>query len=460
MATFKVFVNPKQMREDKTFRVYIRLTHKRVIKPITTEHYVTKSQLDKNFNIKDSELDFTLTGVIKKYRNKCDKLSIAIAGFDCEQLRDYLLKPEVRSIDYISWVTSQINAIKVKGSRDNAWIVLRSFIDFVGPSIDINEISYVMILKYDKFIRSPRVIKRENNPGVFYDISLKGVTDTGVKDYTSKLKKWYVDAMKYYNDRGNVLIPYNPFDKYIAPKQLATDDKNLEVKQLFQLFECGKVSVGKYNRSAGTAFAKDVAMLSFYLVGMNAVDLYNVDSYENGRIRYNRAKTSSRRTDNAYISIKVEPEAKPLVEKYRDPDGDRVFCFYKMYNDHDGLTKALNAGLAAICIYLKLARPITFIWLRYSWANIARNDCRVPVDDVGEALNHSDNEHKVTDIYLSKDWSIIDNANRLVLDYLKYIKGRRREVNLDEKQAIKDFHAARLMRISAEEAIRYLNSSV
>ena len=34
------------------------------------------------------------------------------------------------------------------------------------------------------------------------------------------------------------------------------------------------------------------------------------------------------------------------------------------------------------------------------------------------AMNHSSNEHKVTDIYLKKDWSLIDVANRKVLDYL------------------------------------------
>jgi hypothetical protein len=168
------------------------------------------------------------------------------------------------------------------------------------------------------------------------------------------------------------------------------------------LRDCGKIEVGKYKRTQGTEFARNVAMLSFYLVGVNTVDLFQVDPYKDGRISYDRAKTASRRTDNAFIPIKVEPEALSLVEKYRDPAGERVFCFYKMYRDHDGLTKALNTGLKHIAAYLKWIEGVTFIWMRYSWANIARNDCRIPVDDVAQGMNHSGNGHKVTDIYWSK----------------------------------------------------------
>lgn len=68
-------------------------------------------------------------------------------------------------------------------------------------------------------------------------------------------------------------------------------------------------------------FAKDVFLLSFGLIGMNAIDLYNCTDYRNGRITYQRIKTKERRIDKAEISIKVEPEYQALVDKYRDPTG-------------------------------------------------------------------------------------------------------------------------------------------
>jgi hypothetical protein len=62
--------------------------------------------------------------------------------------------------------------------------------------------------------------------------------------------------------------------------------------------------------------ARDLFMLSFYLCGMNAVDLYKADKIEKGRINYNRSKTEGRRKNKAFISIKVPTESSPLIEKY------------------------------------------------------------------------------------------------------------------------------------------------
>ena len=58
---------------------------------------------------------------------------------------------------------------------------------------------------------------------------------------------------------------------------------------------------------------------------------------------------------------------------------------------------------------------ITFYWVRHSFASIARNDCRFSKDDVALALNHVDNGHSVTDIYIAKDWSIVDEVQAAVI---------------------------------------------
>ena len=47
--------------------------------------------------------------------------------------------------------------------------------------------------------------------------------------------------------------------------------------------------------------ARDCYILSFCLIGMNSVDLYECASYSNGVLAYERAKTRDRRTDNAHI---------------------------------------------------------------------------------------------------------------------------------------------------------------
>ena len=62
---------------------------------------------------------------------------------------------------------------------------------------------------------------------------------------------------------------------------------------------------------------------------------------------------------------------------------------------------------------------VTFYWARHTFATVARNDCRVSKDDVALALNHVDEGNRVTDIYIAKDWRIVDEVQEKVLDKLK-----------------------------------------
>lgn len=151
---------------------------------------------------------------------------------------------------------------------------------------------------------------------------------------------------------------------------------------------------------------------------MNGVDLYNCKEYKDGRITYQRVKTKERRIDKAEISIKVVPEIQPLVDKYRDPTGERVFRFYKMYSSMDTISAAINKGLKKIGKLIGVD-DLEFYAVRHSWATIALNDAGVDKYTVHTALNHVNDSMRVTDIYIRKSWDMIDEANRKVMDLLK-----------------------------------------
>ena len=61
-------------------------------------------------------------------------------------------------------------------------------------------------------------------------------------------------------------------------------------------------------------------------------------------------------------------------------------------------------------------RWITAYYARHSWATIARNILGISIDDIALALNHVSENHKVTSIYIEKDFTRIDKANRAVMD--------------------------------------------
>mgnify|MGYP002622276317 CR=1 FL=1 len=169
------------------------------------------------------------------------------------------------------------------------------------------------------------------------------------------------------------------------------------MKRLVQLpyIESPFPNTNRYN------FALDMFILSFALVGMNAVDLYNCTDCKDGRITYERTKTKNRRADRARISIKIQPEIEALIEKYRDPSGQRVFRFYRMYASMSTLHHALSYGLSKIAKAIGID-DLDFYAARHTWATLAQNNAGIDKWTVHTALNHVDDSTRITDTYIKK----------------------------------------------------------
>jgi hypothetical protein len=158
-------------------------------------------------------------------------------------------------------------------------------------------------------------------------------------------------------------------------------------------------------------------MLSFYLCGMNAVDLFQMqtDDHLAERINYNRSKTRSRRRDRAFISVNIPDIAIPLYLKYAGNLQVR-------YASHNTLDRALSIGMRAIGKGENIP-DLEFYDARHAVGDWARNICRFSKDDVALALNHKDQTKSVTDTYISKNWQIIDEVQEAVIAILNDFDG-------------------------------------
>lgn len=150
------------------------------------------------------------------------------------------------------------------------------------------------------------------------------------------------------------------------------------------------------------AYIRDMFMLTFYLIGVNAADLLAAEDYDGERLRYRRAKTGKP------YDIKVEPEARRVIEAHRG-DGRMV--------DLSSRFADTNALAAAVRRHLRRVRPdVTLYWARHTWATVAA-ELDVPMEVISAALGHSFGL-PVTCVYVAVKRSKVDRANRLVLDYL------------------------------------------
>ena len=152
-------------------------------------------------------------------------------------------------------------------------------------------------------------------------------------------------------------------------------------------------------------------------MGINSADLYNATELIGNRLVYNRTKTKDRRSDMAKMEVIIPDMVLPIIEKYRDTTGKRLFRFYQDYRDSRAFNKAINKGLKEIGELLDI-EDFEYYAARHSWATIALNRCKIDKYTVHAALNHVDASMRVTDIYIERDFVNENKANAKVVKYV------------------------------------------
>jgi len=171
---------------------------------------------------------------------------------------------------------------------------------------------------------------------------------------------------------------------------------------------------------------RDMFMLMFYLIGVNAADLFNAkhSALVNGRFEYKRAKTGK------LYSIKVEPEAQAIIEKYKGKDyllnimddyGNYKDFLHRMGIGLKQIGETERKGLGGKKSRNPLFPDLSSYWARHTWATVAA-ELDVPKEVIAHALGHSWANSTTTDIYIRFDMKKVDEANRKVIDYVNVFK--------------------------------------
>lgn len=270
--------------------------------------------------------------------------------------------------------------------------------------------SFKAFLNKEREIRTKRLMQQGKRVPSNRSLSL----------YLISIKKLFNEAKKKYNkkEKNLILIPNSPFMELEIPKQEATRKRAISADIIKKLWKLPYKDMKKgYKSTCHYNLAKDCFILSFCLMGINSADLYNATEMEGYTIVYNRTKTKDRRLDKAQMKVDIPRLILPLVEKYKDKTGKRLFNFYQYYADEKDFNKAINYGLKEICTILEID-DLEYYAARHSWATIALNKAGIDKYIVHAALNHIDDAMKVTDIYIERDFVNENKANTKVAKYV------------------------------------------
>ncbi len=395
MIRAKFYLDTRSKKKDGTYPIKINITRNRKAFFINTGISSVKDNWEDN-QCSNKELNFRAKNVrLRDMMNKVEKVIFDLGEAGKEnsttdkQLKNLIelklfgeeLSDEMTFVDYLEKFIST----KIREGTIKVYVNTLNKIKAFDESATFNTITKNWLIEFENWMLR-----------------------SGCKTNTISIHLRNIRAVFNYAIDNEYTTLY-PFRRFKIKKE-ETAKRSLSVEELRKLRDC---KVEEYQEKY-----RDIFMLMFYLMGINAVDLFSLPPLKGDKIIYHRAKT------NKLYEIKVEPEAMAIIEKYKGENYMlNVLDEYKNYHD---FLHWMNVGLKKIGDLKrvghggkKIIEPyfpeISSYWSRHTWATIAAS-LDIPKETIAAALGHSSNS--VTDVYIKFDRRKVDKANRMVIDYV------------------------------------------
>lgn len=375
-----------RVKSDGSRKVSIILSYKGKRKRIPINLTVEKKDFSKNGKVLSNKMQRIIDVKIGELKSKIYNLELENTAGDVEWLYNKIVKKNDNA-DFFAFAEQWLQKSTIKGKK-NYRSMLNALMRYHNKStLPFSSIDYKFLEGFCQFLG--------NHPRA------KSL-------YLGGIRHLYNEAIREYNTQQDKTIPTSPFEFFRIPKHTPhTNNRVVSEETLVKIYN--------FQGTRRVGMARDCYILSFSLMGMNSVDLYECRDLKDNILSYNRMKTKDRRTDNAHIEINIPAIIQPLMTKYKD--SNRVFNFYRKYNNAANFNKHINQGLNIIAKRLGIPK-FDFYSARHTWASIARNKLGIDKYTIHEALNHV-SDLDITDIYIQKDFTNINKANAKVMEYIE-----------------------------------------
>ena len=399
MATFTMILGTPAKNGER--KVYIRVCHQGEKTSFPTDYRVTDADLSKGQLRSASPVKVELDADILTAEQTIRDLGARVRAYtikDITQLVSSAIKRShclaTSSADFLAYGYNLAERKSNKSTGDSYRFVLNIVARFYGEALPFSALTKRWLLGFEAYLR-------KNN-----------ASQATIATYMRRIRAIVRQAMVELNDEelGEIVVPIDPFKSYQMPPEITTLERHMpaeDVRRILQYRPDG----------AREELAKDVFTLSFALMGINAIDLYNAPAAMQGRITYRRSKIAERRGAAATLSVAIIPEVETLCAKYASKDHRRAFNFSELYANVANFRRAVNIGLESICHKLGIS-IVTFYYARHAFAEIAHQALGYTLEDVAKCLNHSSQTRSVTFRYAGKNYQRIDEIQREVMRYV------------------------------------------
>ena len=393
MTTLKLTVVPAKISKKGIHKIRIAIGHRQ-----ETRYIVTRFAIEDITQFKDGQVVNTIdAGMINKklrnllndYQDKLDKINSD--KYTCAQIRQYL--SSIIDVDndgaFLAYAKSFVDDLIEDKRIGYAGFIQRSidfFTEFNGGDILFSSITPQLIRNYERYL---------NNAG--------NLSATTIGMMMGHLRTIINRAQK---DR---VIKYdiNPFEYYVAPAKVVRE-LDITVEEL------KKIRDAKFT-DKGSCVARDLFMLSYYLGGINLIDLLEVDFRDMEQINYIREKSKNTKRSEMRISLTIPEEAKPIITRYVKKNGKLDFGYKFSYHNFSCF---IAGRIRRITEELEIDKRVVYYSARKSFVQHGF-ELGIPLEVLEYCIGQSVKKNRPIFNYVKIMRKHADEAIRKILDSLK-----------------------------------------
>lgn len=392
MANLSLTVLPAKVLSDGTHKIRVSLSHKNETRYIPTRFIIDSLNNFKNGRVVGRSdaamINAKLRGTLSEYQTALDKISVD--AFTCTQLTTYLKRHKSASTTLAERWQEYIDELKEEGRTGTAGLHERTKKYFENKFDDyttFESISPATIKDFDKYLR---MIKKLNG--------------TTVGMHMKRLKV-IVNAAK----RENIVrYEIDPFAFYEMP---AKRERELDITvDELKLIRDYKTKVKSQQ------VARDLFMLSYYLGGINLIDLLKVNFKSTSVLEYIRTKTEhTKKVEDPRIRLTIPEEAKPIIKKWMTKGGKLDFGYKYTY---ENFRKYVTREIRKMADILNIEKRVVYYSARKSLVQHGY-ELGIPLPTLEYAIGQTMKENRPIFNYLKIMQKHADDAIRTILDHVK-----------------------------------------
>lgn len=393
MATLSLTIFKAKVLKDGRHKIRIAVRHKHETSYIITRFIIDSESQFKNGQIVKrpdaAVLNTKLRNLINEYQEKLDSIKHPDL-YDCRQLKEILINGvQEEPSTFQSLSLEYVRELEESGSIGYSKMIERNsryLTEFVKGDILLSDITPEIIEGYSRFLRVKKGINETTNSMMMRQT--KTIINKGIR---KRIAKYEV----------------HPFINFKIPSSSVREvDITLEA---FNRIRQAAPKEKKYR------VAHDLFCLSFYLGGINLIDLLQIDFRDTEVLEYVRTKTRNTTVGTRAICFTIPEPAKEIIKEWMNRNTGRLDFGYRF--SYPNFSRYLTRSLASLAKELGIDEKVVYYSARKSFAQYA-SEIGIPDGIIDYCLGHSDKSKGVIRYYTKVRQKQADMAISRVIDYV------------------------------------------